>query len=94
MKCVLNNAEIIPSIQIGVMTIVVQDPRPNYAPLARLYYFEEIREIGSRIEGQVRMEPKDFSESERASWKRLRAHIKRKVWEDYKRLIGAHLFPK
>lgn len=90
----LPHAEITPSIRRAITTIVIQDQRPNRTPLARLYYLEEIKEIGSRIERQVRMEPRDFSPSERASWSRLRAAIKRIAWEDYKRLVGAHLFPE
>lgn len=89
----LPHAEITPSIRRAITTIVIQDQHRNL-PIARLYYLEEIKEIGSRIERQVRMEPGEFSASERKSWGRLRTNIKRIVWEDYKRLVAAHLFPE
>lgn len=90
----LPHAEFVPEIRRAIATVVIQDQRPNRTPLARMYYHEEIKEIGSRIEQQVRMNPQDFSDRVKESWWRLRAAIKGIAWKDYKRLVRAGLFPE
>jgi hypothetical protein len=90
----LPHAEIPPTIRDAVTTIVIQDQNSGRTPLARLCYLEEISEIKSSIERQVKMEPKDFHQNVKKAWDRLREKIKSIVWEDYKRLAGAHLFPE
>ena len=52
----LPHAEIVPKIRPAITTIVIQDQSARRTPLARMYYLEEIEELGSRIEQQVRME--------------------------------------
>lgn len=89
----LPHAQIAPTVRHGIATIVVQDQQPGRTPLARLYYYEEVKDIGSMIEKEVRIEPGSWSAAERGSWDRLRSAIKAMAWKDYERLAGAHLFP-
>lgn len=61
----LPHAEITAHVRPTIMTVVIQDQRRDDIPCVRMYYLEEIEEIGSRVEKQVRMEPRDFNPFER-----------------------------
>ena len=85
------HARISPTIRNCVITVVVQDQRRRDIPLARMYYLEEVPEIGSRTEEQVRIEPNDWSESELECWNRLKKFAKQLAWEDYTGRVRPHL---
>jgi hypothetical protein len=70
---------------------VIQDPRRAAdLPIARLYYLEQVQELESQIEKEVRMKRVDFSDSELSAWKSLRAMVKEVVWNHYTALVGAY----
>lgn len=54
--------EIRPVVRPGILTVVVQDQRRKLElPLVRLYAYEQIREIPSRREVEVRLSGKEVS---------------------------------
>ncbi len=77
-------------ISLGVLTIVIQDARRVDIPLARLYYYERIEEMGSQVERKVRMESPDFSAVDRAVWERFKQDVKGLAWADYRNRFGQY----
>lgn len=70
-------------------TIALQDDRHGHElPLAWLTYEEEDREIGSRVEKEIRMTRRDFTPDEFSSWDRLRQRIKGIAWAHHQGAVG------
>lgn len=73
-----------PSTRRAYTTIVIQDQtRSGELPIARLYYDQQIRQTGTSVNDEVRMESGDFSSDELRQWQTLRGWAKRVAWEDY-----------
>ena len=80
----LPSREVNPLIRWANTTIVIQDAqRKDELPLMRMYYLEEISEVESQVEREVRMTADSFSSHEREAWERLRKAIKGIAWHDY-----------
>jgi hypothetical protein len=62
--------------------------------MARLYYYEEVGGLQSRIEGQVRMERPNWTPAELEVCERTRHGVRKLAWQDYERLIAGHLYPQ
>jgi hypothetical protein len=89
----LPHAEIRPTIRTTGLTFVVLDQtRAVQLPIARLYYIEEVPEVGSSIERRVYIEQPHWTVEEREVCDRVRQRVRKLAWEDYSRLIGHHLF--
>src|SRR5208337_1944945 len=73
------HGEILPGVRDGILTVVVQDQRRSL-PVARLYCYEEIKELGSQVEQELRMEATDFTSKQLAVWKWVREKIKGMAW--------------
>jgi hypothetical protein len=78
----LPHQEIVPTVQDGILTIVIRDQRREI-PIARLYY-NEIIESYSKTEKEVRMERQDFVGEDLKAWDRIRKWVNSKAWNDYK----------
>jgi hypothetical protein len=76
------HGEVMPTIRDGTMTLVIRDQRREL-PIARLYVYEEARELGSSVERELRMEAPDFTAAQRESWDRVRKFVNGKVWSDF-----------
>jgi hypothetical protein len=76
------HGEVMPTIRDGIMTVVIRDQRREL-PLARLYVCEEARELGSRVERELRMEASDFTAALRETWDRVRKFVNSRVWNDF-----------
>ena len=89
----LPHAEVLPSIQPAGLTFVILDQsRAAQWPIARLYYYEEAKPLGSRIEKRVYLEKRDWTTTELVVCDRIRESIRKIAWQDYERLMGHHLF--
>jgi hypothetical protein len=89
----LPHAVVRPSIRPAGMTFVVLDQtRADRLSIARLYYYEEVAPLGSRIERRVYLEQPDWSCEEREICNHIRDVVKKMAWQDYERLMGHHLF--
>ena len=90
----LPHAEVRPDISYGYLTVVVQDQsRANKVPLARLYYYEEVKPLSSKIEKQVYSERPNFNLTELDIAKRIREAVRKIAWKAYSELVGEHLMP-
>jgi hypothetical protein len=76
--------EILPGVRDGILTVVVQDQRRSL-PVARLYCYEEIKELGSQVEQELRMEATDFTSKQLAVWKWVREKIKGMAWVHFQK---------
>ena len=76
----------------GLTFVVLDQSRAKALPIARLYYYEEIEPIGSRIERRIYLENPDWKENEHVVCERVREDIRKIAWKDYERLMGHHLF--
>jgi hypothetical protein len=63
----------------------VRPVRIPHLPVARLYCYEEIRELGSQVERELRMEATDFSSKQLAVWKSVREKIKGMAWAHFQK---------
>jgi hypothetical protein len=88
----LPHAAVQPEIQPGGLTFVVLDQsRAAALPIARLYYYEVIAPLESRVERQVRAEKPDWTDLERTVCFRVQASVRKLAWADYQRLMGHHI---
>ena len=84
------HAIIMPSIVLGVTTIVIQDQtRAKDLPQARLYYYEVVSKLGIQVEKELHMGPTDFAGSLQAPWQRIKAKVKGIAWKHYIGLVGS-----
>ena len=91
----LPHASIRPELESGGLTFVVLDQaRASKLPLARLYYYETVEPLSSRIEREVRVERAGWTPSELDICSRITERIRKLAWEDYERLMGYRLFGK
>jgi hypothetical protein len=81
------HGELLPGTRDGILTVVVQDQRRSL-PVARLYCYEEIRELGSQVERELRMEATDFSSKQLAVWKSVREKIKGMAWAHFQKKMN------
>jgi|SRR5208283_99353 len=81
------HGEVLPGTRDGILTVVVQDQRRSL-PVARLYCYEEIRELGSQFERELRMEATDFSSKQLAVWKSVRQKIKGMAWAHFQKKMN------
>jgi len=81
------HGEIIPAIQEGILTVVIQDQRRKL-PIARLYCYELAERLGSKVERELRMETSDFTPAQRALWKRVQQEIKARAWKDFQEKLA------
>jgi hypothetical protein len=89
----LPHASIRPDVKSGGLTLVVLDQaRAPTLPMARLYYYEIVASLNSRIEGQVRVERDGWTPTELEICVRIAEGVRKLAWQDYERLIGHHLF--
>lgn len=90
----LPHREVSPLVSPGVLAVALQDrSRANELPAARMYYIEEIAEIGSRAVRVVRVEKDDLSPDELAATDILRRRSKAIAWEDYNKRFLKPLGP-
>jgi len=89
----LPHAEVKPKITPAGLTFVVLDQkRAKTLPIARLYYYEEVEPLGSRIERRIYLEKHDWTDAEREVCQRVREIVRKIAWNDYERLMGHHPF--
>jgi len=89
----LTHSEVTPKVRPAGLTFVVLDQsRAKALPIARLYYYEEIEPIGSRIERRIYLENPDWKETEHEVCERVQENVRKIAWKDYERLMGHHLF--
>ena len=89
----LPHAEIVPTLRPTLLTLVVQDQsRAPQLPIARLNYHEEVAELRSRFDREVRLEGPNWSPGDLVVAQRVRAAVRKLAWQDYRRLVGHHLF--
>jgi hypothetical protein len=81
------HGEITPTIEDGILTVVIQDQR-RVLPIARLYCYETMEQLGSKIERELRMEVSDFTPSQRAVWKRIQQNIKGRAWAHFQEKLA------
>ena len=63
----LPHAEVMPTVQAGILTFVAVDQsRSDEIPLARLYFNEDVAALRSRVEGQVRVTRHEWAGHEQA----------------------------
>jgi hypothetical protein len=90
----LPHAAIVPVIEPASLTFVAQDQaRPATIPLARLYYYETVAVLDSRIEAQVRVTRTEWTPPQLATCQRTISAIKAMAWSHYKSLVKQHHFP-
>jgi hypothetical protein len=83
------HGEILPATRDGILTVVIQDQRRSL-PIARLYCYEEIKQLGSQVERELRMEAPDFTPEQRAAWKRAQQEIKGRAWMDFQKKVATY----
>ncbi len=89
----LPHAAIRPTIRPAGLTVVVLDQsRAAQLPIARLYYYEEVDPLRSRIERRVYLERPGWSAPELQVCDRVRETVRKLAWQDYSRLLEHHLF--
>jgi hypothetical protein len=89
----LPHAEVEPTIRPAGLTFVVLDQaRAPQLPIARLYYYEEVLPLNSRIERRVYLEGPDWTATEMPICERVREAVRKLAWQDYERLLRHHLF--
>ncbi len=89
----LPHTEVKPTVRPAGLTFVVLDQtRAMTLPIARLYYYEEIEPLGSRIERRIYLEKPDWTSAENEVCEGVRESIRKLAWKDYERLMGHHLF--
>jgi|SRR3972149_10143605 len=89
----LPHAEVTPKISpAGLAFVVLDQARAKALPIARLYYYEEIEPLGSRIERRIYMEKPDWKDAESEVCERVRENVRKIAWKDYEHLMGHHLF--
>jgi len=89
----LPHAAVRPTVRPAGLTFVVLDQaRTAQLPIARLYYYEEVEPLRSRIERRVYLERPDWSATDLPLCDRVREAVRKIAWEDYTRLLGHHLF--
>ena len=89
----LPHSEVRPKVRPAGLTFVVLDQsRAQALPIARLYYYEEIEPLGSRIERRIYLEKPDWKETEHVACERVREDVRKIAWKDYEHLMGHHLF--
>ena len=71
--------------------MVLDQNRAETLPIARLYFYETVEPLNSRIEGKVYLEKPDWVEEELLICRRVKQAARKLTWEDYERLIGHHL---
>ena len=73
----LPHATVVPIITLGGFTFVAHDQRQAaLLPVARLCYHEDVPELASRVERQIRLTRDDWAASEMRSARRLRAWVR------------------
>ena len=81
------HGEILPGTREGILTVVIQDQRRSL-PIARLYCYEEIKQLGSQVERELRMEAPDFTPAQRGIWKRVQQEIKGMAWKNFQEKLS------
>jgi len=86
----LPHTQLTPVLRPTILTVVIQDQtRQDQLPIMRLYLFESVDEVGSRIERETRVEGPSASAAERDAWQKLRQWVKGRVWDDYLQRLGS-----
>ena len=87
----LPHAQISPDLWLGWFTLAVQDQASSRElPACRLYYYEEIRELDSRIEKDIKLERSDLSDIELSLAQRASTMLRKLAWDDYRRRFAEH----
>lgn len=92
----LPHAIVTPDVFLGYLTFVVLDQkRAAVVPLARLYYYEEVKLppelLVERVERKVYVERRGFTKDERRVATQIRKFVRKLAWEAYRALMGTHL---
>lgn len=87
----LPHAKVEPMITFGYFTLAVQDPkRKAELPACRLYYHEEVREIPTKVEKEIRLEREQLDRKQLELARKVASKLKKMAWEDYKRRFGRY----
>lgn len=87
----LPHAEVTPIITFGYFTVAVQDKqREAELPACRLYYHEEIREVPTKVEKEIRRRRDKLSERQLDLIQKVASELKKMAWQDYERRFGKH----
>lgn len=89
----LPHAAVTPAVESGLLTFVVLDQaRASTLPFARLYYYETVAPLDSRIEREIRVERDNWTAEEIHCCFDVAHRVRKLAWRDYERLMGYHLF--
>jgi hypothetical protein len=88
----LPHVSVQPEIETGGLTFVVLDQaRATLVPFARLYYYEVVAPLKSRVEREVRVDKSGWTDTESVVCARIQDAVRKLAWQDYERLMGHHV---
>lgn len=88
----LPHATVTPQIRPTGFTFVAQNhASAAILPAARLYYLEEVPELFSRVEKEVRAQKADWTGRESGLVKRVQAWIRARAWAGYRRRLEQYM---
>ena len=91
----LPHAGVRPRISFGYFTLAVQDKkRAVELPACRLYYYEEIVEIPSKVEREIRLRRHELDSKQLDLAERVGASLNKMAWQDYERRLGKYFRAK